>query len=163
MFIRIPRPSSAAWLVGLVLLFSSFVASPAIAQPPVLTVQEPELGEWVFQGIDDPHLELQVVEDDLLDFSWLAEPGQPDASILGYRYGWDLADPSDPDDPNWATELQPDLLSAPTQSFSTGVHSLHVEVQDDLGGVTRAWISMQIVPPVTVDATTWHALKALFR
>ena len=160
MIARFKFRSGSAWLAISPLLLA--LAGPVLAQAPVLTVAEPDLGEWVFQGLDDPSIELQVLENDPLDFSWLAEPGQPDADIVGYRYGWDVTDPDDPFDPNWATDLDPGVLSAPTRTYSSGVHWLYVEVQDDLGGVTRGGIRMQIVPPVGIDARAWSAVKALF-
>ncbi|MEZ4386710.1 MAG: hypothetical protein R3D98_03890 [Candidatus Krumholzibacteriia bacterium] len=143
------------------LLFVVGLAVPAAAQLPVLTVQEPELGQWTFEGVDAALVAVEVGEGEALDFSWLAVPGDGGAAISGYRYGWDLVDPSDPFDPGWATDLQPDLLAAPTQVFSTGVHTLHVEVRDDADGVTRGGVEITVIPPVPVRSRSWSEVRAL--
>lgn len=133
------------------------------AQEPLLTVQEPELGQWQFEGTDDPPIEVTTVENDPLDFSWLAVLGGSGTPIEAYRYGWDLADPDDPWDPNWATDWQVDLLAAPTIAFASGTHTLHVAVRDVAMNVTRGTVVLAVTPPVAQEARTWSALRRLFR
>jgi len=133
------------------------------AQEPLLTVQEPELGQWQFEGTGGPPIEVTVLEDDPLDFSWLAVPGGSGALIDAYRYGWDLVDPGDPFDPNWATDWQVDLLAAPTIAFASGTHTLHVAVRDVAMNVTRGAVVLAVTPPVAQEARTWSAVRRLFR
>jgi hypothetical protein len=146
------------------LVILSLMLLPAVsaAQSPVLTVTEPELGSWVFEGLDTPVVELQVLSGEALDFSWIGDASGYSGTVAGYRYGWDVMDPTDPNDPGWATGFQAGLLAAPTQSFSAGVHTLFVEVMDDADGLTRAGflLTVQVVPSA---AQSWGAVKGDFK
>jgi len=130
---------------------------------PVLTVWEANNGQWEFTGGVPGPIELVVEVDVALEFSWLADASGYGGIITGYRYGWDVADPDDPDDPGWATDFQPDLLSAPPQSFSEGLHSLHILAQDSEEGMSRAWFLLDVQPNVPAVTTSWGSVKAVFR
>jgi len=148
----------------MMIVLAGLVPAAAMAADPVLTVTEPDIDTWVWEGVATAPIAVEVASGADLDFSWLGDASGYGGTILGYRYGWDIVDPDDPDDPGWATPgYVADLLAAPTVVFEFGVHSLHVEVADTDGGLTRAWYSLVIAPPVSAAATSWGGLKAAFR
>lgn len=139
---------------------------PAVANAadPLLSVTESSLGTWNFEGVATEYVVLDVAANDDLNFSWLGDASGYGGTILGYRYGWDIVDPDDPSDPGWMTAgYVADLLAAPTVSFGSGFHTLHVEAMDADGGLTRAWIALVVSPVVPVEARSWGHLKAGFR
>jgi hypothetical protein len=134
------------------------------AQPdPVLDVFEPGFGAWSFEGTDDPLVVLEVPAGEILNFSWQGDASGYGGTIEGYRYGWDVMDPNDPNDPGWATGFQPDLLSAPPQSFAGGVHNFYVVVIDDAGGMTWGGFQLEVQPPISLTTRSWGSVKAGFR
>jgi hypothetical protein len=135
----------------------------AAAPAPILDVDEPALGSWSFEGTADPMVLLQVTTVTELSFSWLGDASGYGGTVTGYRYGWDVADPDDFNDPGWATAgYELDLLSAPPRSFLAGVHTLYVAAIDDAQGLTWAGFLIQVEPPVSVTASTWGAVKVEF-
>lgn len=136
----------------------------AMAADPLLAVSEPSLGTWNFEGMAAEPIVLDVAAGTSLAFGWLGDAGGYGEDIVGYRYGWDVADPDDPADPGWMNVgYVADLLAAPAVSFYSGVHTLHVLVADTAGGLTRAWLMLAISPTVPVEAKSWGQLKASFR
>ena len=135
---------------------------PAAAHSPgvMLTLTEPELGEWLF--IWGGNVPVTVASGEQLDFSWTGEFEVPDgASIVGYRYGWDLLDfQYDPNDPGWAIPELQDVHNAPTRSFSAGEHNFVVYVVDDIGRSTTAVVFITVDDSVPADGTTVSRLKA---
>jgi hypothetical protein len=143
----------------LILALLSFVLTlPASAQPAeiLLTITEPILGQWLFDGRGTQAV--TVGPGHPLNFSWTADAGA--GMVTGYRYGWDVVDVADPNDPGWAADWQPDLLSAPTHSFEVGVHSLAVTVRGDLDRVTTATIVITVDPSVPARRMSWGRLKS---
>ncbi len=69
-----------------------------------------------------------------MEFSWVGDASWYGGVIAGYRYGWDLVDPSDPNDPGWTTSgYELGLTAAPPQNLSLGTHTLHIMVIDEQG------------------------------
>lgn len=154
-----------ALLLPLVCLASALLlVAPAAAlngAAPSLTVTEDTYGSWVFEGLDTPAVVLQVPSGALLLFSWQGDASAYGGTVDGYRYGWDLSDPSDPNDPGWAVVgYVSDLLSAAPTSFGAGTHALTVEVRDTAGTVTRATVMIEIQAGVPVEPRTWGSIKA---
>jgi hypothetical protein len=134
------------------------LALPAFAQPSseiVLTVMETGLGQWIFDGSGTQPT--MVAPGQSLSFSWIADAGT--ATVTDYRYGWDVVDPADPEDPGWAIDWQPDVVSAPTRSFQTGTHSFVVEAEDDMGRLTVGTILITVDPNVAAKPMSWGELK----
>jgi len=116
---------------------------------PSLTVKERFLGEQRFTGIRGLWSEQSdVAGGQQLTFSWTASAEGYGGTVESYRYGWDLADPDDPNDPNWA--LQPGTTFAHRNpapiSFNSGSHVLTIEVRDDSDQITRATVPVSVVP-----------------
>jgi hypothetical protein len=68
--------------------------------------------------------------------------------VTSYRYGWDLADPNDESDPNWAVQPgnTPQHRQTPSVSFSSGSHSLTIQAWDDSNQLTRFIWLLEVVP-----------------
>jgi hypothetical protein len=148
----------------LVLALVALLPAAAVANNPMLTVTESELGTWDFEGLAAVPVVLEVTADTNLNFSWLGDASGYGGVILGYRYGWDVVDPDDPVDPGWATSgYVADLLFAPPVSFSQGLHILYVEVVDAAGGLTRAWFYLDIGSVGASAAKSWGHVKSTFR
>jgi len=117
-----------------------------LTRAPELTISEPNLGEWTFSGMDSPAGFTLAEAGVTLSFSWEGFADHYGGSVAGYRYGFDLWDPTDPNDPGWATqpEPDPDLLEASPWAFSFGVHTLTVLCTDDAGFQTMGQVEIQI-------------------
>ncbi len=117
---------------------------------PVLTVFENYLGVQTTIGTNSVYSQ-DIASGQELRFSWGATAEAYAGIIVSYRYGWDVLDANDPGDPGWA--LPPGNSSqhrrSPTTSFSSGVHTLTVEVRDNSGQLTRIVYRLSVVqaPP----------------
>jgi len=148
-------------------LLSTFSpTTKALATPPGyphITVEEPTFGPWVFIDIEPPLVVLQPTSGIPMEFSWVADATWYGGTIAGYRYGWDLTDPSDTNDPGWATpSFEPGLLATGPMSFQSGVHTLHIMVVDDNGSWVRVGFLLDIQDAVPVQHLTWGELKTAF-
>jgi len=80
-----------------------------------------------------------------LNFSWSADASSYGGTIVSYRYGWDVIDPDDPNDPGWAAP--PGLVTAaPERSFQEGVHAFILKVVDDSAQERVVQWTLSIVP-----------------
>ncbi|MBE0565670.1 MAG: hypothetical protein IH621_06935 [Krumholzibacteria bacterium] len=84
-----------------------------------------------------------------LNFSWTASAAAYGGDIVSCRYGWDLADPDDPNDPGWAVPPG-DELRAPERIFNEGLHVFSLKVVDDSGQSTLRQWQLSVVPFVDV-------------
>lgn len=68
-----------------------------------------------------------------LNFSWTANADAYNGSIVSLRHGWDVVDPSDPNDPGWAVPpgLSEQNRKAAERSFNEGLHTFTLVVEDD--------------------------------
>jgi hypothetical protein len=130
------------------------------ARCPVLTLNEPELGSLVFSYPTSRIHQVEVAAGELLEFSWVADATSYGGTIDGYRYGWDVGDPDDPGDPGWATDFQPNLLSAPAVSFAPSVHSFCVVARDAAGATTRGCVEITVQGGVPATRDSWGRIKA---
>jgi len=114
---------------------------------PVLTVEEELLGSSDFAG-PNGRSEYELISGYATRFHVEASAEQYSGRIDAVRYGWDLLDPADPDDPGWDGAWQDyETRSDPTpRSFDGGVHEFTVQVRDSAGGLTRARYALRILP-----------------
>lgn len=142
------------------LSLSFLLVHPANAVSPgvFLTLTEPTLGQWTFFLLGQE--EVTVDSGQLMSFSWIGEPELDGSTVTGYRYGWDLADFYDPDDPGWAYDGLADVTSAPPMSFTQGTHTLTVWVEDDLTRYTVGTLVITVDQTVPVPQTSWGQLKS---
>lgn len=114
---------------------------------PFLTMHETFLGERTATGTNST-VTIDIAQGQLLEFSWAATADDYAGVIESFRYGWDLTDANDDEDPNWA--VQPGNSDqhrrAPPTSFGTGTHTLTIQVVDNSSQMTRfVWI-LEVVP-----------------
>ena len=83
------------------------------------------------------------------------------AVVEAYRYGWDLLDPDDPDDPGWVIPWLTEL-NASTQTFSQGIHGFTVQVRDDQGRLTRGSFLLDVQDQVSVERIRLGGFKSGF-
>jgi hypothetical protein len=114
---------------------------------PQLTVWEPNLGLFAATGMNSRHL-LEIAGGQGLNFSWLGSAERYGSTIVTYRYGWDVLDPDDPEDPNWAVPPGVTMLhrKSPEQVFSSGAHTLTIQCQDFDGQTARISIVLDVMP-----------------
>ena len=111
---------------------------------PVLTVKETFLGLHRFLGTNIRPQAFSLPAEFTFRFTWSADASGYGGVISGYRYGWDVADLSNPND--WEVLPSPYATWAPPRSFSSGVHTLFVEAVDNNGYTTLAQIEISIFP-----------------
>ena len=114
---------------------------------PILTIVEPNLGQNVAIDVNNV-ISIDVAPNQELSFTWVASADSYVGRIESYRYGWDVLDVGNPQDPGWA--IAPGNTAAhrraPPRSFVGGVHTLVVETTDDSGQITRARFNFNVVP-----------------
>ncbi len=114
---------------------------------PQLSVHEPILMTAEFTGVDNV-VSYDIIAQMELNFSWDATAEPYGAEIAAYRWGWDVADPDDADDPDWAVPpgLSPAHMQTPPQSFASGVHSLTIRCWDSVDQLTQVIVILDVVP-----------------
>jgi len=114
---------------------------------PTLTLRENDLGMYNdFTWLAE--LDHDIAQQQPLNFYWLATAESYGEEIAWYRWGWDVADPDDPNDPGWGVPpgLGPEHLYAPPMAFDSGAHRFTVECEDSHGGYTRVQVTLEVIP-----------------
>ncbi len=81
-----------------------------------------------------------------LEFTLFADAKWYGGKVVGYRYGWDIADVDDPD--QWETDYTPFLVSSattPERAYYFGTHTFTAEVIDNSGYCSRIEIKVNVV------------------
>jgi len=128
--------------------FNSFTANMGGLTGPYLVVMERYLGMRRVYGVDHQYA-FDIAGGQRLNFAWAASPGSDGGSIASFRWGWNLADPDDPDDPGWA--LPPGMSpehqqTSPDVSFAGGVQRLTIQVANSLQRISRLTLVLSVVP-----------------
>ena len=82
-------------------------------------------------------------------FTWTADAERYGGEIASYRWGWDVLDADDPDDPGWALPAGLDdehRTTGPVPAFAGGVHTLTIRVLDTNDAVTQIIYLLTYVP-----------------
>jgi hypothetical protein len=105
-----------------------------ISQPagPSLLVEDRYLGAYSFVG-KVPPVPLDVATGQPIRFRWSGNAAQYGGQIAGYRYGWNLRDPSN--DADWGSWSLTGV-EAPTHTIAFGEHRFYLQAQDNAGNVT---------------------------
>ncbi|MBU8923339.1 MAG: hypothetical protein KOO63_16100 [Bacteroidales bacterium] len=111
---------------------------------PLLSVFEDYLGTYSFLGYNLDPVMIDVPPGFEMNFRWTADASHYGAIVSTYRYGWDISDFSDPAE--WETLPVPNLLFARPKIFYSGIHTLYIEVTDNLGISTICAIEIDIIP-----------------
>jgi hypothetical protein len=126
---------------------ANFRTTAALA--PTLLLTERFLGRFGPTAGINLQATFDVAGGQELEFAWSADASDYAGVIVSYRYGWNVADFSDPNDPGWA--LQPGLSpqhrrTPPGLSFASGVHRLTVQATDNSNQISRWNIILNVVP-----------------
>lgn len=115
---------------------------------PSLHVFSDFLGSETFRG-DARTVERSSIDCTTIAFEWEGDASQYAGRVVEYRWGWDLDDPDDSDDPGWSGPWSQDTSSGP-RLFEPGPHNFVVQCRDNSGAVTRGVYqieSLAAVPP----------------
>jgi hypothetical protein len=106
---------------------------------PLLAVSEPTLGHWLVEEFDATY-QVYVMPGWQLQFTWQNVAGKPVRAVQFYRYGWDLTDPDNVDDPGWSVARGSGRIyqQTDTMMFEQGVHTLTIASWDGDQLVARA-------------------------
>lgn len=115
-------------------------------QLPILRVNEPILGERGFIGRNGFY-SYEIYGGQELRFRWEGDASHYAGVIEAYRYGWDLADPDNPNDPGWAVPWGngPTYIAAPPRSYAAGSPNLIIQCRDNQGQVARGFFQFNVV------------------
>ncbi|MFO7608988.1 MAG: hypothetical protein R6X35_07295 [Candidatus Krumholzibacteriia bacterium] len=114
---------------------------------PVLVVAEQNLGLARITGTYQV-FQRDIAQGQILQFNWSASALDYGGQVVAYRYGWDLADPEDENDPGWAVMPGSTLRHRQTDpvSFDADIHTLTVQAWDNSGQMSRATFVLTVVP-----------------
>jgi hypothetical protein len=122
--------------------FRRFIVSESAG--PFLTVTEPFLGSFRFIGRDFTPVKRDLPPGVPLNFHWIADAEEYGGRIVGYRYGWDIADVNNPSD--WPVTFSPFNLAAPERAIYSGTHTFFIEALDNAGTTTLGQIQINTIP-----------------
>lgn len=122
--------------------FRQFIVSESAG--PMLTVSEPFLGTFMFLGRNFRPISRDLPPGIPLNFCWRATADDYGGEIVGYRYGWDIADINN--DSDWPVNFSPFNLCAPERKLFSGTHTFFIEVIDNSGTTTLAQIQVSVIP-----------------
>jgi hypothetical protein len=80
--------------------FVAFIDPVLLEGEGSLAVTAPGFGRWLFDGDEEPVI-ITLMPDEPIQFFWRAVDGVALDSRVTYRYGWNVSDPDDPQDPGW--------------------------------------------------------------
>jgi len=116
---------------------------PGAAVYPELALMDPTLGR--IHGVGTTRRARMLFEGESLSFSWMASIVGDVGLLDGYRYGWNLEDPLDPADPNWATDWTAAAIAAPGRTLGVGEHSFTVAARGVDGETTTLTVDLTVV------------------
>ena len=122
--------------------YRQFIVSEAAG--PTLTVTESFLGTFIFLGRNFRPISRELPPGIPLKFSWRATAEDYGGEIVGYRYGWDIADINN--DSDWPVGFSPFNLAAPERRLYSGTHTFFIEVIDNAGTSTLAQVQVSVIP-----------------
>jgi hypothetical protein len=115
---------------------------------PVLRSYEADDLGWAYAMGLGTVIAHEIVSGQVLEFSWAASAEAYAGTIEAYRWGWDLVDPDDENDPNWG--LLPGNTAqhrqSPPLAFGSGIHTLTIQCWDNLDQMTRLTYIIEVIP-----------------
>jgi hypothetical protein len=114
---------------------------------PVVRVQYRYMKDILASTANAPATIIEVPSGLPIGFSFSADASSYGGTLMGYRYGWDILDLSDPE--QWEISLTPfvgDRAVSPTRTFYFGTHTFFLEVLDNNGLLTRVTIVVNVIP-----------------
>lgn len=115
---------------------------------PSFLVSERYLGQTINSERSD-----DIAGGQPLNFSWTASASSYNGNILSMRHGWDLVSVNDPNDPGWAVPPGTGEQNrvATERSFSEGIHTFWLRVEDDSHTVRTMKWTLRVIPFVDRD------------
>jgi hypothetical protein len=113
---------------------------------PLLTVSERFLGTDLFQRTSSAK-RFTIASQQEVEFEWFADASNYANLIEGYRYGFNLLDPDDPDDPGWVVPWGngPNWRRASPRTFAQGSPNFIVQARDSSNQLSRGTYLFQVV------------------
>jgi hypothetical protein len=113
---------------------------------PQLSVTNQYLGSIVTAVVATPVTIIDLPAGVPVHFRWTASAEEYGGTVVGYRYGWDIADLADPDDwdVDWTPFTATSAVSKPA-TYYFGVHTFTIEVIDNSGSRSRVEVKVNIV------------------
>ncbi len=113
---------------------------------PELEVSERYLGGATFRSIGGGKA-FAIVSRQPLEFTWSASAASYGGLIEGYKYGFDVADPNDPNDEGWFVDwgIGTNWQRSLPRTFSQGSPNFVVQVRDNSGSISRAVYQFQVI------------------
>ena len=124
------------------------------SKTPALTIRETFLGETLNVTGIERDIRVDIAQNQPLEFRWFANADEYGGLIDAYRYGWDVQDVNNDDDPGWEIQWgdSDSHKESPLKTFDSGIHTLTVEVRDNSGQFTRVRYVLTVVPvPAPAD------------
>jgi hypothetical protein len=117
---------------------------------PLVTVTSEDILPWPIQSNNTTTAPFPVEWFNGMpaNFCWTVREGKG-LPVICYRYGWDLVDPDDPNDPGWEIPCTPwtnPEECSPDKVFQSGVHTFYAEAVDYDGFAGRVGIEITYVP-----------------
>ena len=114
---------------------------------PSLRVRETYLGEASGANIYNTR-RYDIAQGQPLEFSWIGDASSYGGEVAAYRYGWDVLDVNNDDDPGWALAWGKSAqhLRSEERTFSTGQHTFIVECRDNSNLKSRFTFVLSVVP-----------------
>jgi len=130
---------------------------------PTLLVDEPFLGAFRATGPNGLRA-FDIAPGQPLEFSWIAAAESYSGIIQDYRFGWDIADPNNPNDDGWSMPWGDGVAWRRSNNiFHTGTHFFTVQCRDNSGTISRLGFILTVVQtPAYVDqrpllyVDDWH-------
>ena len=114
----------------------------------------------VFLGTYNNEWSVDIASDQPLNFQLVASAESYNGQIESFRYGWDVSDPDDPNDPGWAMPAgqSEEVIVVPERMFGQGIHSLLVQAIDTNGFEYHYFGYLTVIPFISPE----HQLSLLF-
>jgi hypothetical protein len=114
------------------------------AMGPVVTLQDPILGVFTYASMSRP-LSVSIAAGQEVRFRWRGDASPYGSEVAGYRYGWDMLDPTE--DSQWECGWNLDCTRlVPSRRFQNGTHRFYLQALDAAGDTTSAVLELTVVP-----------------
>jgi hypothetical protein len=114
-------------------------------QGPALDISSAALGEFTSQGFSSDAVE--YVYNRPVSVRWEADASESGGDVDGFRWGVDVSDMDDPQDPGWATGWNRRLSGFTGLQFtdsSVPFHNIVIQARDTNGGITTSILQIHL-------------------
>jgi hypothetical protein len=128
----------------LLLLSTLSLSASDSRNTPDISITSLDMGIVSSAGLDG-FLGFDVLPNQIMRFSWEAFANHYGGEIVSYRYGFDLVDADDPNDPGWSVPAGIEHQTTSEFSFNSGIHNLVIECDDDFENKTRFTFQLYVI------------------